>query len=385
MLGKDLYKLENSPELSNDSYKSLVLFYRPLIGNDALVLYLFLINNGISHEYKELNSLLARLNVSADKFEEDVALLNKYKLVNTLKAVNEEKYIFVLKKPLSTASFVKDSIFVRNFILKAGGDYYQEILSSLEISESRHEGFTDISRKFDLSVLEPWNREYEDRLIEAGKKSEREVTYNTGTLFDINHFLKGVSNNLFPLKYRTYENLLEIAKLADLYDISYDRMRTYLPKVLRSDSDGFDIKLLRYLCLNSKSEYHKVEEGRYDVPVVSFLMNLQGGREVTEYDRKLIAKLSNSYKLPAEVINVLLEKTLKSCDNRLLESYCLPLASDLHRNDVKTAEAAIERLDRFRTKNTPVKENRQVYDDSDNIKEDLSSLEEFLQTRNSNG
>ena len=36
MLGNDLYKVEVKNELSNERLKSLVFFYAPLVGSDAL-------------------------------------------------------------------------------------------------------------------------------------------------------------------------------------------------------------------------------------------------------------------------------------------------------------------------------------------------------------
>ena len=49
MLGNDFYKVEVNCELSNERLKSLIFFYGPLIGNDALVLYQYLILTGIKN------------------------------------------------------------------------------------------------------------------------------------------------------------------------------------------------------------------------------------------------------------------------------------------------------------------------------------------------
>ncbi len=132
--------------------------------------------------------------------------------------------------------------------------------------------------------------------------------------------------------------------------------------------------------MSSLGEYRKLEDGNYDVPCLTYLMSFQNGKEVTRYDRQIIYKLSNEYHLRAPVINVLLEHSLKNCDNRLLENYIYPVASDLHRNDISTAKAALERLDRYKGRRA----NNDVlpsYDSSSNPELDEERLRELLNRR----
>lgn len=378
MLGRNLFKIDNNVDLSNDEVKSLSLFYRPLIGSHAYSLYMNLVFSSSTVGYKELNSLCVVMNISIDKLENCLSILNKYKLVKTLKAKDEDKYIFITNRPLTTNSFIKDELYVRNFILKVGGPYYQELLSSMNVSIRRHEGFMDVSTKLESDALDSWTKEDESYL----KLQDDKQTYQINSFFDINVFLKDVSLNLLPLKYRTLENLSAIASFADLYSISYDKMRTYLPRVCKSDSDKFDLNLLKSLCMSSLTEYKELQKGTYNSPCVLFLMNLQNGKEVTEYDRKIIYNLSNNYGLNPSVINVLLEHCLNNSDNRLVEKYVYQLASDLHRNDIKNAEQALNRLDKFKAKPTFKEPVKQTYEDSKNKNVDLSELEQFLKDRN---
>lgn len=344
MLGNQLYKIEVNCELSNERLKSLVFFYGPLIGHDALALYQYLVLRGSTISFNELNNLLSSLNISIDMFEEQCGKLNEYNLLKTLR--QEEKYIFVFKVPLTMKEFNKDSILVRDFITKTSGPHYQELISDI-YDEDNHEGFEDVSRKLSLEAINNWSKDKESYLRkEDGNK------YNFNTLFNVNEFLKDMSTVLLPMRFRTIENLKEIATLADLYNISYDKMRTFIPKITSCDSNEFDLTHLKYLCMNARSEYTKVEDGNYNVPCLLFLMNLQNGKEVTEYDKKIIANLSNSYHLNTSVINVLLEHTLKACDNRLIEKYMYAIASDLHRNNVTDAKTALARLEKPYNKST---------------------------------
>ncbi|MBR2578394.1 MAG: DnaD domain protein [Erysipelotrichaceae bacterium] len=379
MLGKDQFKVESKADLSKKRYEALILFYDHLIGNDALCLYEFLVLKGSSASFEELNRLLNSLNISIDSFEKSIARLNQYKLVKTLKKNDEDRYIFVLYSPMTMEEFVKDDLFVRDFILKTSGLYYQSLISELRF-ESRHEGYEDVSARYDVSSLSGWTRDDESYL-----KPKEEETYSFNTMFDINVFLKDISGTMFPLKYRTYENLSEIAKLADLYNISYDRMRTFIPQVSKSDSSTFDLNLLRYLCQNAVPEYKEIKGDSYDVPCLLFLMNRQQGKEVTPFDKKLIYRLANDYRLNPAVINVLLEHALRNCDNRLLENYIYPIASDLHRNDITTSAQALDRLDRYEGRaKARAEEEKETYDNSGNPLYDEERRQALLNRRRQN-
>ena len=55
MTGKDLYRIEKNGELSEERLRSLVFFYRPLLGNEAMVLYEYLFLKGTTPDFRELN------------------------------------------------------------------------------------------------------------------------------------------------------------------------------------------------------------------------------------------------------------------------------------------------------------------------------------------
>ena len=369
MLGNQLYKIEVNSELSNERLKSLVFFYGPLIGHDALALYQYLVFRGSNIGFDELNNLLVSLNISVDVFEELCGKLNEYKLLRTLK--QENKYIFVFNSPLTMAEFIKDDILVRDFILKTSGSHYQELVANI-YGEENHDGFEDVSRKLSLDAINAWSKEDETYLQ---KSNDNKYSFNT--LFDVNTFLRDISTNLLPMKFRTPENMKELAILADLYNISYDKMRSFLPRVARIDTNEFDLTQLKYLCMNAKADYRTVENGNYNVPCLTFLMNIQNGKEATEYDKKIIYNLSNSYHLNTSVINVLLEHTLKACNNRLIEKYMYSIASDLHRNNIVDAKGALSILNKEYNKNTK-KEVLPTYSTEKNNEMSQTEAEELL-------
>lgn len=377
MLGKDLFKVESNVELSSERFKSLVLFYGPLIGPDALYLYEFLTVKESNYSFEEISKILNSLLISIDRFEENLGKLNQYKLVKTFKAKDKDYYVLVLNNPLTFEEFINDDILVRDFILKTSGEYYQSLLSNVR-DRINLKNYEDVSKKLDPNILSNWSQKNESFL----KPINNNVDYDFSTFFNVNDFLKDVSFNLLPLKYRINENLKEMATLADLYNISFDKMRTFLPKVAKSDSDSFDLNYLRYLCENAVPEYRTINKGDYNIPCELFLMNKQDGKEVTKNDKKIIYNLSHDYHLTPSVINVLLEHALENCNNSLIEKYLYSIASDLHRNNVNDPLSAYNRLHKYesKSKNTI----KPVYSTENNPNFDEELYNEIMKNRGKN-
>jgi len=324
---------------------------------------------GTNNSPDELNVLLNSLNISIDSFEESIKKLNIYRLLRTLKS--QRAFVFVLLNPLTFREFVDDDLFVRDFILKTSGMYYQSLLAD-NYHSFNDSSYEDISYKMPLDELDKWSGDNE---IYLKKKIKKHYEFNT--FFDINVFLKDISVNLLPLRFRNDEILYQIAVLADLYNISYDKMRSFIPKVARLNEEEFDLKLLKKLCMQSRNDYSKLEDGDYNVPCQLFLMNKQDGKEVSPYDKNTIYRLANDYHLPIPVINVLLEYTLNNCNNHLFDSYLYPAASDLHRNNVSDAQTALA----FLGQNQPKKDELPVYDDSNNPSYDEKRFNELMAKR----
>ena len=67
---KDVYRVEMTDNLSEDAVSSLVTLYLPIIGKDAVLLYLLLHSEGrLQHTQESHSRLFEILNLSADEVE----------------------------------------------------------------------------------------------------------------------------------------------------------------------------------------------------------------------------------------------------------------------------------------------------------------------------
>lgn len=378
MIGNNLFKIESDVALSSNTYKSLIIFYNPLIGPEALYLYQYLAINNDRNSFVELNNLLNSLAMSIDKFEKLIKKLNEYKLVITLKDDNSDKYVFMLNEPLTINEFINNNIFVRDFIQKTSGEYYQSVLSNLSF-KNKYKNYSDVSYKLSKNILNNWTSADEEYL-----KKPSNNTYEFKNLFNINVFLNNVSTTLFPVKCRTKENLKLIADLADLYDISYQKMAAYLSETIKYKDQVLDLGLLKYKCEHSIPEIKNISPNEYNVPCITFLMNKQNLKTVTPSDKKMLSILSSDYGLNIEVINYLIEYVLESSDNRLIANYVYPIAADLHRNNIQNAKEAKEFLSNPKKKKKATKSTAKLpsYDQMESkIKVTKEEAEEALRRR----
>ena len=105
-----------------------------------------------------MNELLTHLNKSIDVFEENCNNLNKYRLLKTLRQDN--RYIFVVNTPLNIKEFIKDDIFVREFIMKTSGEYYR-VLTADVFADNNYNDYEDISDTLSLDNLKLWSKDDE--------------------------------------------------------------------------------------------------------------------------------------------------------------------------------------------------------------------------------
>ena len=96
--------------------------------------------------------------------------------------------------------------------------------------------YVDISEKMDLSCLESWTQEKEETYLNL-KPEEGKLKYD----FDFETFLKG-ADRIFPMRYRTKENLSRIASLASIHGIDAVDMRKYVQRSINPNTHIFDLK-----------------------------------------------------------------------------------------------------------------------------------------------
>lgn len=339
---EDSYQVYKNYDLTDKDFQSLFLLYEALIGKESLNVYLFLYYDFKTNNHQDI---CQRLNLNIDQFYLHRLKCEEFKLIKTFKHKTNNKYVYQLCKPMNIDSFLSDDIYSRLLAKKISGEKL-EYLAKLKGDRFITKDFIDVSSMLSLNELEDWDLKQEEKFKKINIEKE-------SLIFNIKKMLSNVSELVFPTGLRTIENLNEIQRIGEIYGIDTERMIKFLSEVVDYFDQTIDLKTLEFKARNCQVFDFVNEDNPYMMSCIQFLSN-HCKFKPTAYDKYLINFLSNEYKLSHYLINILLEYTLKVCENRLPKKYLESIASYWNRNKVNTIEQALESLKQNNTKQKQV-------------------------------
>ena len=338
--GKDVYRVVMNENLGEDALSSLVTLYLPIIGNDAVLLYLLLHSEGRLQRTQEAHSrLFELLGRTPDEVEQARIHLEEYLLLRVYVQEGETRnsYIYRLNSPLPSESFLNSREFYATYVHAVGKRQAENSAAKFIAGTPATDGYRDITS----SVRRlPGEQDYEaavdfQKISPKYEFSENDISIN----FDYEHFFETTSDVVFPNLLRTRANLEEIGRLATLYGLSADRMRILVGHCVRLDPASLDLERLRKAAASAKPDITAAKDP-YTLPPVSFLMAKQNGAMVSQADKRILERLSMDMHFPSEVINVMIEYILRISDNRLNSRFVDMVAGEWARDGVRTREEA---------------------------------------------
>ncbi len=344
---KDVYRVETGADLSEEVISSLLTFYLPLVGNDAVLLFLFLHSEGRLARVNETHSRIsAHLNRSMEEIEKARTHLEEYLLLRTYVSESETRnsYIYRLNTPLPPESFLASSEFMTSYRRAVENRHAEASVSRIESRTLPLSGYRDIT----LSVR---HKPLERELAENGSASVskpvrpkfRFADEDQDIRFDYERFLSLEHDLWFPNILRTSENMALIGRLATFYGLSPETMVRLVGDsiTLFSGEKTLNADLLERKAARAKTE---LTEGKdpYALSPVSFLMSKQNGTPVTQVDKRILEYLSKEMQFSDEVINLMIEYILETSDNQLNSKFVEMVAGEWARDGVKTREDAMK-------------------------------------------
>lgn len=339
---KDVFRIVTDDNLSEDAVSSLMMLYLPIIGKDAVLLYLLLHSEGRLARTQEVHSrLFDFLSLNGDDLERARIRLEECLLLRTYvqKGESRDSYLYHLNAPLPTGSFLASRDFLAMYIRAIGQKHADNSVSKLTASLIDTTGYDDITST--VRRL-PSERDYDaavsfQKVTPKYAFSKDDININ----FDYDHFFSTTSDLVFPNLLRTRENLELIGKLATLYGLSADKMRSLVGHAVTLDPARLDEAKLRSSCARAVPDITTAKD-LYSLPPVSFLMAKQNGAMVTAADKKILERLKFQMHFSDEVINIMIEYILNRSDNRLNAGFVEMVAGEWARDGVKTREDALK-------------------------------------------
>ena len=347
MIGNDYYIAVLAHPLDQGYQDVISIFYLPLIGRNALMLYSVLVSESIKPIMTELKRLCILTSLDINDLEEEIITLERYSLISTFKKDNT--YLFKVNNPSTINEFVSNEIYSRLYLQRVGKEQNDISISRYVNKKISEKGYENITHKFDMNLLASWD-EMAESVYQNGKKKLYDDDIKI--TFDYELFLRECdkSSLLFPHKYRSEDNMKAIGQIATIFSIPADKMVKLVARSIDNDNDLLDLEKLRIKAINEKSVLTSEKEVDYSLQPVEFLYRLQN-IPVSSADKKLLEYLQIELKMNIEVINILIEYVLKATEGRMSKAYVEKVATTWIRQGIDTVEKAKAQIENEPSKN----------------------------------
>ena len=315
--------------LSSEQRQSLNLLYGPLIGKNSICLYEFL---GSIQNSVELEDVYLLLNMNASQFDIARNHLEQYHLIETY--VHEANMLILLYAPLLPDSFLCHETYSRLYLASVGAKCFDKVKAMLHKDKTVSSSYTKVESPLDVSILDAWNESKEIAYEKVKPTIKQKYDFDFVTLF------KGM-DRIFPVRLRTSENLDRIAEMAKIYGIDAKDMRKYVQRSTNPSTHVFDLEKLKDMVMRNR-KVMEVSKDPYKMSPVKFLQNKQNGIPVVKSDQALIERLCKEFQFPIEVVNTLIEYTLRQTNQQFSRNYVEKVAASWVRLGVDSRQKALE-------------------------------------------
>ena len=315
--------------LSSEQRQSLNLLYGPLVGKNSICLYEFL---GSIQNLVELEDVYLLLNINASQFDIARNHLEQYHLIETY--VHEADMLILLYAPLLPDSFLCHETYSRLYLASVGAKCFDKVKAMLYKDKTVSSSYTKVESPLDVSILDAWNESKEIAYEKVKPTIKQKYDFDFATLF------KGM-DRIFPVRLRTSENLDRIAEMAKIYGIDAKDMRKYVQRSTNPSTHVFDLEKLKDMVMRNR-KVMEVSKDPYKMSPVKFLQNKQNGIPVVKSDQALIERLCKEFQFPIEVVNTLIEYTLRQTNQQFSRNYVEKVAASWVRLGVDSRQKALE-------------------------------------------
>ncbi|MGD9909114.1 MAG: DnaD domain protein [Candidatus Izemoplasmatales bacterium] len=358
----DRFQVFSKAVISSQDYQTLTLFYQPIIGQGAFVLYCTLIGlldrqNLSSKEYLH-SDLEALLNQKISVVETDRFKLEAIGLMDTF--YQNDSFLYEMKMPLPASQFVNDGVLGEYLIHNITKDRFKKVMDVFKTKRVNRNDFLVISKSFDdvFESIKVENHEKERNLISQKRTKQVSVTNPD---FDFRTFEESLPKE-FDLELLTHAVKDKISNLAYVYGLSELDMKIAL---LRSVDETMKVVKISSLAVEARNKYKELNEVEKFIESVDYkktpeelpkdptsyfkvvpphqLLKELGDGLVSTSDLRIAERLIEDIGLDKGVVNVLLAYTYQ-IKNGILPSYEYfeKVGMGWKRNQITSVELAMD-------------------------------------------
>lgn len=378
----DQFVVHSKNVLSDFDRRIVTTLYQPLIGSGALSLYMTLWNELEKQKMwgEEMThySLMVNMGIPLKDIYQNRRKLEAIGLMSTLVSDDEpRKFIYEILPPLSPERFFDDTILAVFLFRQVGSTKYIELRQEFLSQELDTSKFKAITCSFHdvFESIPPNDLIQSEELLQNEEgifltdKVERNIHIDNNT-FEFDLFMDGISEGIISKSAITDDVKEAIIRLAFLYNLDHLEMKNIIMTAISPD-DSIDIETLRKTArdryqfmngnqlpiliertqpekyqemtdVNPTSEKEKLIKQLEVMSPKEWLTALSKGIEPSKSDMKMIEEIMFQYKLPAGVVNVLIDYALKQNNNRLNRNYVDKVAYEWSKQDLKTVRQTMD-------------------------------------------
>ncbi len=331
MKPNDRFSFLKNNRVSQDP-TTLVQCYLPIIGQDALSLYLYTLAFWDDGQKEHLfASILNHLNFGMDRLLKAFKILAAFNLVTLYQ--NGDSYKLAIHPTLSQSDFLRHTVY-RTLLEKRIGD--------TAVSDLRQEAADGEALTVHLSQAFP-------EIEELASHDETPVKADFKNDFDLEHFRQLMARD--GLRFQDEQSdVLELFKIAD--EKKWTWFETYQLAKGTAVSQVISVKRMREKLVQkpvssdfSPQEATIIREAKSKT-ALEFLAGIKQTRNagIIQAERDLLKQMADLGLLD-EVINVVLLLTFNKVDSaNLNEKYAMKVANDYAYNKIRSAEEAVLRI-----------------------------------------
>ena len=331
MKPNDRFSFLKNNRVSQDP-TTLVQCYLPIIGQDALSLYLYTLAFWDDGQKEHLfASILNHLNFGMDRLLKAFKILAAFNLVTLYQ--NGDSYKLAIHPTLSQSDFLRHTVY-RTLLEKR--------ISDTAVSDLRQEAVGGEALTVPLSQVFP-------EIEELASHDETPVKADFKNDFDLEHFRQLMARD--GLRFQDEQSdVLELFKIAE--EKKWTWFETYQLAKGTAVSQVISVKRMREKLVQkpvssdfSPQEATIIREAKSKT-TLEFLAGIKQTRNagIIQAERDLLKQMADLGLLD-EVINVVLLLTFNKVDSaNLNEKYAMKVANDYAYNKIRSAEEAVLRI-----------------------------------------
>ncbi|MDW0118450.1 DnaD domain protein [Sporosarcina thermotolerans] len=369
----DSFKLKMASPFSDYDRQLLTLFYQPLIGPQAMSLFMSFWADAEREKENEFNHyyLMNLLTMPLGQVFEARISLEAIGLLRTYcRTVGDDRsFVYELLAPMDAKSFFDDPLLSTFLFSKIGEQAYRGLRNRF-LDENLVEGtYKEVSRTF-LDVYKPIRSGASEQVDETGDikgRNESKGIQIAHSDFDFNLLRSGLSEQMVPKSSLASVSKELIEKLAFLYSLTPIDMQKVimmaLDENLRLPENRVRKAAVDYYKTNisqnvptiekvfTKERAIPIEEPKSREDKFIFYMENTAPREMLKdytgneplpVDVELAERLVTVHGFPIGVVNVLLHYIIIRNDGKITKNYAERIASHWANKKIATAKEAME-------------------------------------------